>query len=113
MLRIIGGAVLAGTMAGCAARAPHIADIRQDPGRYADRRVTVQGTVTSAWQVPFVDYGLYRIQDDSGSLTVISRARRTPARGSRVRVTGIVRDVASFGQSIGTHIQERDVDVLR
>jgi hypothetical protein len=30
-----------------------------------------------------------------------------------VRVTGIVRDVATIGVPIGLHIQERDVDVLR
>jgi len=113
LLGRIGSVVLVLTMAGCATRAPHIADIRQDPGRYHDRRVTVNGRVTSAWHIPFVDFGLYKIQDDSGEVTVVSRARRTPARGSRVRVTGVVRDVASFGQSIGLHIQERDVDVLR
>ena len=113
MWRSSGCVVLALTVVGCAVRAPHIADIRQDPARYHDRRVTVDGTVTSAWHVPLVDFGLYRIQDGSGEVTVVSRARHTPARGSHVRVTGVVRDVASVGQSIGLHIQERDVDVLR
>lgn len=84
-----------------------------DPGRYVDHRVTVQGTVTSAWHVPLVDFGLYRVRDESGDVTVISRARRTPATGARVRVTGVVRDVATIGQPIGLHIQERDVNVLR
>jgi hypothetical protein len=106
---------LAAALAGsaCAARAPHIADIKHDPGRYVDRRVTVQGTVTNAWRVPLVEFGLYQVQDDSVDVTVISRAGRTPVTGARVRVTGIVRDVATIGNPIGLHIQERDVDVLR
>ncbi len=107
------GVVLAGVLTGCAVRAPEIAAIRRDPGRYHDRNVTVHGTVTSAWHVPLVDVGLYKVQDDSGEVTVLSRARHTPGRGARVRVTGVVRDVANFGQSVGLHIQERDVDVLR
>ena len=104
---------LAGSAAGCALRAPHIADIRHDPGRYVDQRVTVQGTVTSAWRVPLVDFGVYKVRDESGDVTVVSRAHHTPVTGARVRVTGIVRDVATVGQAIGLHIQERDVDVLR
>jgi hypothetical protein len=98
---------------GCATRAPSISDLRMDPGRYMDRVVTVQGRVSSAWHLPLVDFGLYKVQDDSGEVTVVSRARRTPVQGARVRVTGRLSDVASFGQSIGLHIQERDVDVLR
>jgi hypothetical protein len=69
--------------------------------------------VTSAWHVPFIDYGVYRVKDDSGDVTVLSRARHTPTTGARVRVTGVVKDVATIGQPIGLHIQERDVDVLR
>jgi hypothetical protein len=106
-------AVLATTAAACATHAPNIADLRHNPSRYVDRRVTVQGTVTSAWRVPLVDFGLYRIKDDSGDVTVISHGRRTPTAGARVRVTGVVKDVATIGQPIGLHIQERNVNVLR
>jgi hypothetical protein len=106
-------ALAAAGSSACATRAPHIADIKIDPGRYVDHRVTIQGTVTSAWRVPFVEFGLYKVRDESGDVTVISRAGRTPTTGAQVRVTGIVRDVATIGQPIGLHIQERDVDVLR
>jgi hypothetical protein len=99
--------------AACATRAPSISDLRYDPGRYMDRVVTVEGRVSSSWHVPLLDVGLYKVQDPSGEVTVLSRARRTPVQGARVKVTGRLRDVASFGQSVGLHIQERDVDVLR
>jgi hypothetical protein len=110
---MLGLALVAAAASACAARAPQIADIRFNPGRYVDHRVTVEGTVTSAWRVPFIDFGLYKVRDASGDVTVISHARRTPSTGALVRVTGVVRDVATIGQPIGLHIQERDVDVLR
>ncbi|HEY8549044.1 MAG TPA: hypothetical protein VIL35_03730 [Vicinamibacterales bacterium] len=97
----------------CATRAPNIADLRQDPGRYMDRNVTVEGRVSSSWSIPLVQFGLYKVEDETGEVTVVSRSRRTPGKGARVRVTGRLTDVASFGQSLGLHIQERDVDVLR
>jgi hypothetical protein len=112
-LKLFAASVIALTTAACAARAPNIAALKHDTGRYLDRSVTVQGTVSSAWRVPLVDFSLYRVQDESGEVTVLSRSRHTPSRGAHVRVTGVVKDVASFGQSIGLHIQERDVDVLR
>ena len=106
--------VLAITLAGCAMRARNIADIRDDPGRYDNRQVEVTGRVTSAWSVPLVPYGLYKIDDGSGEITVLSQRRGTPSRGALVRVRGNVREVANFGaSSVGLHIEERGRDVVR
>ena len=99
--------------AGCAARARNIADIKDDPGRYGDRQVEVTGRVTSAWNIPLIPYKLYKIDDGTAEITVISR-RNSPGRGALVRVRGPVREVASFGtNSIGLHIEERDRNTLR
>lgn len=106
--------VLVASMAGCAMRARNIADIRDDPGRYDNRQVEVTGRVTSAWSVPLVPYGMYKIDDGSGEITVLSERRGTPSRGALVRVRGNVREVANFGaSSVGLHIQERGRDVVR
>jgi hypothetical protein len=100
--------------ASCALRSPQIQDIKYDTARYLDRKVAVHGTVTSAWNVPFMPFGLYKVNDGTGELTVVSRESRTPRKGARVRVTGKVQDVAGFGdRSIGLHLEERDIDVLR
>jgi hypothetical protein len=100
--------------AACALRSPQIGEIKYDSARYLDRTVSVHGVVTSAWNVPFMPFGLYKVDDGTGELTVISREVRTPRKGARVRVTGKVEDVASFGdKSVGLHLEERDVDVLR
>ena len=102
------------SLSGCAMRARNIADIRDDPGRYDNRQVEVTGRVTSAWSVPLVPYGMYKIDDGSGEITVLSERRGTPSRGALVRVRGNVREVANFGaSSVGLHIRERGRDVVR
>jgi hypothetical protein len=107
--------VLAMTLtAGCATRARSIADLSNNPGRYYDKTVTVEGTVTSSWGVPMMALQVYRISDGTGELTVLSQRNRVPGRGARVRVTGEVDEVAMLGgRSIGLHIKERRLSVLR
>ena len=100
--------------AGCAARARSVADIRNDPGQFDNRQVEVTGRVTSAWSVPLVPYGLYKIDDGSAEITVLSQQRGTPSKGALVKVRGRVREVASFGSSsVGLHIEERNRDLVR
>ena len=114
MWRGLAVAALGAMTTACALRSPQIGDIKYDSARYLDRTVAVQGTVTSAWNVPFMPFGLYKVDDGTGELTVVSRETRTPRKGARVKVTGKVTDVAAFGdRSVGLHLEERDVDVLR
>ena len=101
-------------VAACATRSPNIGDLQYNPGRYYDRTVRVEGVVSSAWGVPFMPMKIYRIADPTGEVTVVSQADRVPPRGARVRVTGRVEEFATFGgRSIGMHIQERSLRVLR
>jgi hypothetical protein len=98
----------------CAMRARSISDIRSDPGHFDNRQVEVTGRVTSAWSIPLVPYGLYKIDDGSAEITVLSPQRGAPSRGALVKVRGNVRDVATFGaSSVGLHIEERDRDLVR
>jgi hypothetical protein len=120
MMKILSRAVVALSaallMAGCAAslRNPNIADVRRNAGHYADRTVTIDGTVTNSWGVPLVPFKLYKVDDGTGEITVLSRGSRTPARGNRVKVRGVVRDVAVFGgQPLGLHLEERSLNVRR
>ena len=52
---------MAFAISGCAAslRNPNIADVQRNAGHYADRTVTIDGTVTSSWGVPLVPLKLY------------------------------------------------------
>ena len=108
---------LAVFMSSCAGilRSPDIADVRRNSGHYSDRTVTFDGTVTSSWGVPLVPFKMYKVDDGTGEITVLSRGgNRTPVKGSHVKVKGVVRDVAVFnGMPLGLHLEERDLDVRR
>lgn len=98
-------------VAGCAARGVKIAELRDQPGKYDHRSVSVTGTVTSSWGIPMVPFQLYKVDDGTGEITVISKSGRTPGKGQRVRVKGRVNEVATLGgRSIGLHLEEQDRD---
>ena len=95
--------------AGCAARGVRIAELKDQPTRYATKSVSVTGVVTSSWGIPLVPFQLYNVDDGSGEITVLSRNGRTPARGTRVQVKGKINEFATFGgRSVGLHLQEED-----
>lgn len=102
-------AILSATLlASCAARQVRIADLKDRPGRYEDKTVSISGTVTSSVRVPLLP-GYYKVDDGSGEITVVSTRGRAPSAGARVQVKGRVNEIASFGtQSVGLHIEERD-----
>ena len=92
---------------------PSISEVQANPGRYADRTVTVTGTVTTAWGIPLVPYKMYRVTDGTSEILVLSDNRGTPSRGARVRVRGEVEEVAVFGgRSVGLHLREKSLKVL-
>ncbi len=115
--RALAALSLAAVVSGCAGllRSPDIADLKQNAGHYSDRTVTLDGTVTSAWGVPLVPFKMYKVDDGTGEITVLSRGgNRTPIKGSHVKVKGVVRDVAVFnGMPLGLHLEERDLDIRR
>jgi hypothetical protein len=97
----------------CAARSPSIGDLAYNPGRYYDRDVSIEGTVTSSWGIPLVPLKLYRVGDGTGEVTVVSDSQRVPPRGARVRVRGRVTEFAQLGgSSIGMHLREKSLHVL-
>ena len=102
-------------LAGCAFTShPRIADLKYNPGRYQNRSVTVEGVVTTAWGVPMLPFRLYKVDDGTGEVTVLSQDSRVPSRGARVKVRGRVEDVATFGgQAIGLHIRAEHVSFRR
>lgn len=101
---------------GCAhaLRSARVADLRENPGRYQDHTVSIEGVVTNAFSVPMVPFKMYRVDDGTGEVTVLSQNTRTPTRGARVRVKGKVDDLAVVsGQAVGLHIREQALYVKR
>jgi len=115
--RTIAAAVLLSLVAGgcaLAVRRPSIAELHYNSGRYYDKRVAIEGEVTSAWGLPLVPFSMYKVSDGTGEVTVLSQGSRLPSRGARVRVTGRVSELAVLGgRPLGLHIREHDLDFRR
>lgn len=104
------------SLAGCALalRSTRIAELKGNPARFHNKTVSVEGVVTSSWGVPVLPYRVYRIDDGTGELTVVSSGGRVPTKGARVRVKGRVNEMATLGgQAVGLHLQQQDLDVKR
>lgn len=78
-------------MAACATR---INKVLVDPSRYRNQDVTISGTVVESFSV--VDRGVYRVEDSSGTLWVVSD-QGVPRVGARVKVTGTIREGFNAG----------------
>ena len=116
VVRTLTALVLAATLSGCAlaVRRTSVAELKYNPARYEDKTVSIEGVVTSSWGIPLMPYQLYKVDDGTGEVTVVSQGGRTPAKGARVKVKGRVNDVATLGgRPIGLHLQERDIDFKR
>ena len=108
--------VLASMLSACAltVRRPSVAELKYNPGRYQGKTVAIDGVVTSSWGARLLPVRLYKVDDGTGEVTVLSQNGRVPTKGARVRVKGRVNDIATFGgQSLGLHIQETDLDFKR
>ena len=115
--RLIAPLALGIMLSACAlaVRTPSVAELKFNPGRYQNKTVAINGVVTSSWGLPLLPYKLYKVDDGTGEMTVVSQSgRNTPTKGARVRVKGRVSDVVAFGdKSIGLHLEERDISFKR
>ena len=114
--RLVAVLSLLAVTSGCALslRNPHVADLRHNPGRYQNHSVSIEGVVTNSWGVPLAPFKMYKVDDGTGEVTVISQGFRTPTRGARVRVKGRVDELAVFGgQALGLHLREESLYVKR
>jgi hypothetical protein len=91
-----------------------IADIRQFPGEYDDRTVSIEGRVTSSWSVPFVPMRMYQVDDGTGEIVVLAEGSRVPSRGAHVRVRGRLQEFGTFGdRTVGLHLKQESVRISR
>jgi hypothetical protein len=88
--------VLFGLLAACAPLTTKIAQIRERPGEYENRVVTIHGKVSAVTKLPFMEEALYEVDDGTGTLTVIT-PKDVPAEGSTVTVTGKIQSTLKIG----------------
>jgi len=107
----LAAAVLTGACASMGSRS--ISEVKTNPGKFADKVVTVEGVVTTSFGIPMVPFKVYRISDGTDEMLVISDNRRIPGKNARVRVRGEVEEVALIGgRSFGLHIREKSIKFL-
>lgn len=84
--------LLALFMVGCEQKT--VNQIKADPGRYANREVSVVGTVVRSFSV--LGRGAYEIDDGTGKLWVVSETG-VPREGAKIIVRGTIRDGYNLG----------------
>ena len=103
----------AAALSACALH-PSVAELKYNPGRYQNKTVSINGVVTSSWGVPLVPFKVYKIDDGTGELTVVSQDGRIPSKGARINVKGRVNDMATFGgRAMGLHLEQTDISFKR
>ena len=112
---VLGLMIAAGALSGaCASMGSRsISEVQTNPGKFADKTVTIEGVVTTSWGIPLVPFKVYRISDGTAEMLVISDNSRLPGKNARVRVRGEVEEVALIGgRSFGLHIREKSIKFL-
>ncbi len=99
-------AIAVGALFLSACATTRIGRITEDPFRYRNRTVHVEGAVTSSFGAIFA--GGYQVDDGTGRILVLS-TRGVPRKGMRVNVSGrVVSGVTLGGRSFGTAIEEHN-----
>jgi ABC-type Fe3+-hydroxamate transport system substrate-binding protein len=107
----IAAAVATGACASMGSRS--ISEVKTNPGKFADKTVTVEGVVTTSFGIPLVPFKVYRVSDGTEEMLVISDDNRLPSKNARVRVRGEVKEVGLFGgRSFGLHLREKSIKYL-
>jgi hypothetical protein len=90
-----------------------IGKIEANPSRYVGKEVAVAGTVRNSFgvSIPIISSGsggIYKIDDGTGSLWVITK-RGVPSKGVEVGVKGKIQNGVSFnGKNYGLVLMEDD-----
>ena len=80
--------------------------INGDPGRYYNKKVTIEGTVTDSYGV--LGEGAYELDDGTGRIWVIAE-RAVPARGARVEAKGhVITGFVYHGRNLAAALRESD-----
>ena len=78
--------------------------INADPGRYYNKKVTIEGRVTDSYGV--YGEGAYQIDDGTGRIWIIAE-RAVPARDSYVEAKGhVVTGFVFHGRNMAAAVQE-------
>lgn len=93
-------------LAACPGARP-ITELLDDPGRYDGETVRIAGEVTES--IGALGVGVYQIKDETGTLTVVTKAGNgVPRVGAKVGVEGEFRSAFTLGtRTVAVVIEEK------
>ena len=101
---VIFAVVLVGALSTAAFAKTSINKINADPGRYYNKKVTIEGRVTDSYGV--LGEGAYEVDDGTGRIWVVAE-RAVPARGAYVEAKGhVVTGFVYRGRNLAAAIRE-------
>jgi len=81
-------------LAGCKGTTP-IKALLDDPSHFAGQTVRIAGTVTES--VGVLTVGAYKLRDETGTITVVTKTSGVPRQGAKVGVEGEVKSGFTLG----------------
>ena len=92
-------------LVGCKTSVTPIKTLLDDPARFDKQTVNVVGDVEEAAGV--MGYGAYRVNDGSGTITVVTNTNGAPRTGAHVGVQGEFRQAFTLGTTSAAAIVEK------
>jgi hypothetical protein len=92
-------------LSGCKGTTP-IKSLLDDPARFAGQTVRIAGTVESS--VGVLTVGAYKLNDGTGTITVVTKTSGVPREGAKVGVEGQVKSGFTLGsESLTVFVESR------
>lgn len=92
--------------AGCKTEVTPISSLLSNAGAHDGQSVTVVGEVGGA--AGAFGYGVYQLNDGTGTITVVTEKGGVPVKGAKVAVTGTFRNAFTVGTETVAAIQEKE-----
>jgi len=93
-------------VSGCVSPYTRISKIKDNPQKYQDKQVSIEGKIVETLAIPFIQKGMFQVDDGSDRIWVMSQ-KRAPFRGDKVAVKGIVKTGFTISdRTFGTIIVE-------
>ena len=103
LLAAIGALLVAGL--GCRSGVTPIKTLLDDPSRFDGQVVRIAGKVGLSAGV--LGYGAYRVEDATGTLSVVSQGGGAPREGAQVGVEGTFKAVFTLGTQSAAVLMEK------
>jgi hypothetical protein len=91
---------------GCNDKTIPIGDLRANSGGYEGKTVQVMGTVKSA--AGALGYGVYQLDDGTGTVMVVTESGGAPAQGAKIGVQGVFHSAYTIGTDVVAVIVEKE-----